>query len=290
VLAWLALAVSLVPCLAAAQPATEPGADLRAPAYRSTRQSAYSLPKGTWALELGALGMGENELYGQLGASRGFGAGIQLDVNLAHYSVGLFNFGARWNFLDTRHLALSFGATFIYGHGDWMWFLGPLARELVKGTDLYAVPINLRATVPVTRWLQFDLGVGYQYAKANGSIGEGRSFYAKTMVGASFVAIQPSVRLFLSNNTALELSAALRPYTRVPYEGDISGTFLGRGYQRSGSGEASVSFSKTWNVEVGVRTRITPWFFCSFRLAFGPLADLLFDAYVYPAFALEFRF
>lgn len=292
---WLALVglcllASFTASPAKAAPGYEPGGDLRAPAYRSTRQSAYSLPKGTWAVEVGALGLGQNELYGQLSAGRGFGAGIQIDVNLAHYSVGLFNIAARWNFLETRHFALAFAASFIYGHGAWMWVLGPLAQTLVQETDLYSVPLDLTASMPVTRWLQFDFGVDYQYAKANGDLGNGRSIYAKGLLGANSVSFRPGARLFLSADTALEMSASLRAFTHIPYEGDISAKFLRKGYERSGSGEASIPFSQTWNVEVGVRSRIRPWMFCSFRLAFGPVADMLFGAYVYPAFALEFRF
>jgi hypothetical protein len=284
------LVLTLLCCAQLASSArAETGEDLRSPKSRSTRFSAYSLPKGTWAIEAGALGLGNDELYGEIGGAVGLGAGFQLDVNLAHYGVGLFNISSRWNFLDTRHVALSLGLSFLYGHGDWVWILSPLAERLIEDTDLFSLPVNLTASVPVTHWLQFDLTAEYQYAKLIGQLGEGKTLYADALIGAERFVFRPGARFFLSDTTALELAALLPAFTKVPYEGTLSAELLGRGFQRSGEGEAKIAFSETWNLEVGLRSRFTPWMFGSFRLTFGPLADRFFSAPVYPTFSLEFR-
>jgi hypothetical protein len=282
----LALPALLTRSVAAQSAAGE--VDLRSPAQRSTRYSAYSLPKGMWSVEVGALGMGD-ELYGLFGGNYGLGEGFQIGLNLVHYATGLFNINARWNFLDREHLGLGVAVGFDYGHGAWVWVLDPLAQELVQDTDLFAVPISLTASVPLLPWLQFDLPVEYQYAAIFGTLGEGRSFYAEAQIGARQVRFRPGARFFLSKATAFEFGAILPAYTRVPFEGEITAELANQGYERSGSGEASVRFSETWNIEVGLRSSIRPWLFCAIRLDYGPRADVLYGALVYPSFSLEFR-
>jgi hypothetical protein len=286
VLLALALATQLTGSAAAQSVAGE--LDLRSPAQRSTRYSAYSLPKGMWSIEVGALGMGD-ELYGLFGGNFGLGKGFQIGLNLVHYATGLFNINARWNFLDLEHVGLGVAVGFDYGHGAWVWVLDSIAQELVQDTDLIAIPISLTASVPLLRWLQVDLPVEYQHAVVFGTLGEGSSFYAEAQIGARQVRFRPGARFFISQDTAFEFGAILPAYTRVPFEGDITGELANQGYERSGSGEASVRFSETWNVEVGLRSSIRPWLFCALRLDYGPRADILYGALVYPSFSLEFR-
>jgi hypothetical protein len=278
--------VAALTCSAAAQGA--PDVDLRSAGQRSTRHSAYSLPKGTWSIDVGALGMGD-ELYGMFGGGYGLGKGVQLELNLAHYATGLFNINARWNFLDLEHFGLGLGLGFDYGHGDWVWVLDPAARELIRNTDLFAFPLILTASAPLNRWLQLDLSAGYQHAVIVGELGNGSSFYTEAQIGARQLWLQPVARAFLSNDTALELTAYLPAYTRVPFEGEISVDLAGQGYSRSGDGEAKVPFSEAWNFEVGLRTAIRDWLFWSLRLDLGPRAELLYGAFIYPAFSVEFR-
>lgn len=284
----LALALpALLARSAAAQSAAEE-VDLRSPAQRSTRYSAYSLPKGTWSIEVGALGMGD-ELYGLFGGNYGLGKGFQIGLNLVHYATGLFNINARWNFLDLEHLGLGVALGLDYGHGAWVWVLQPAAQELVKDTDLFALPVSLTASMPLLRWLQIDLPIEYQHAAIFGTLGEGGSFYAEAQIGARQVRFRPGARFFISQDTAFEFGAMLPAYTRVPFEGEISAELANQGFERAGSGEASVSFSETWNIEFGLRSSIRPWLFCAFRLDYGPRADVLYGAFVYPSFSLEFR-
>jgi hypothetical protein len=230
-----------------------------------------------------------DELYGLFGGNFGLGKGFQIGLNLVHYATGLFNINARWNFLDLEHVGLGVAVGFDYGHGAWVWVLDSIAQELVQDTDLIAIPISLTASVPLLRWLQVDLPVEYQHAVVFGTLGEGSSFYAEAQIGARQVRFRPGARFFISQDTAFEFGAILPAYTRVPFEGDITGELANQGYERSGSGEASVRFSETWNVEVGLRSSIRPWLFCAIRLDYGPRADILYGALVYPSFSLEFR-
>src|SRR6185436_3393005 len=74
---------------------------LQGPEQRDVRDSAWVLPRGLWAFDVSALGIGGGEAYARLGVSYGLGAGVQLDLNLAHIGVGLFNLAARWQVLET---------------------------------------------------------------------------------------------------------------------------------------------------------------------------------------------
>jgi hypothetical protein len=280
----LALVCALSPARPAAAQSSPAAPDLRSPALRSTRYSAYTLPKGVWSVELGALGMGD-ELYGLLGGAYGLGKGFQLNLNLVHYATGLFNVTARWNFLDLPHFGLGLSVGFDYGHGDWVWVVNSEEQELLDNADLIAFPMSLTASAPLNRWVQLDLAASYQHAELFGTLGEGATFYADAQIGARIFQFRPGARVFLSDDTAFEFFASLPAYARVPYEGDITSNR----FERAGAGEAKVKFSSTWAVEVGLRSAIRPWLFCNIRLDFGPRADVLYGAQVYPSFSIEAR-
>jgi hypothetical protein len=285
---WLLLAASLLasnarPALA--EPAATPDqttpafVGLQSPEQRSTRYSAYSLPKNTWSIDAGALGVSGDELYGRIGVAYGLGGSFQLDLNLLHWSVGLFGLDARWTFLDTRYLALSANVGGVYGHGAWMWFLAPTAQQIVSDTNLFSVPIGLTASAPVTRWLQIDVRIEYQYSEYFGQLGNGAVFYATSQIGARQLMLRPALRFFLSDASALELATKLPLYTQVPIE--FEGT--------RGSRYAEASFSDGWNVEAGLRSRLQPWLYATVRLHYGRVAKALYGAPLYPSFDLELR-
>lgn len=263
--------------------------DVRSPGQRSTRGSGYILPKGMWAFEAGALGVGDDELYGDLGIAYGLGAGLQVDVNLAHYTVGLFNIEGHVRLVETQRFAMAVDAAVLYGHGDWVWILDPAGEALLQDADLLSFPINLKASAAVQDWLQLDLGVGYRYATLLGSLGDGESFYASAQIGANQLKFSPGVRFFPSDATAFEFLADLPAYTRVPYEGEISVELADKGYERAGSDVAKVPFTESWSIEAGVRSRLRPGLFCAVRLHYGRMNEVLYDARLYPSFSLEFR-
>jgi hypothetical protein len=273
---------------AAAEPSDEPSG-LRSPDQRSLRYSAYTLPKGMWAFEGGLLGVTSEELYGSLGVKYGLPAGLELDINLAHYAVGVFNLSARWNFLELSRFALAANVDFTYGHGAWMWIVGPLAKQVLQDTDLISIPFGLTASAAVLDWLQLDLGVSYRYATVFGTLGEGGNFYANAEIGARQVLLRPGARLFVSDATALEFGFDLPVYTWVPIEGEITAELRNRGFERSGSGGATVSLSETWKFETGVRSRLAPWLFCTLRIHYGRANKLLYSTTIGPSMSLEFR-
>jgi hypothetical protein len=286
----LALALSLVAIARpAAAEAPEFASGLQSPEQRSLRYSAYALPKGMWAFDLGVLGVTGEELYGSLGIKYGFGAGLQLELNLAHYAVGLFNIGARWNFLEIPHFALAATVDFTYGHGAWIWIVAPLVRDVLQETDLIAVPIGVTASSALLSWLELDLGLSYRYATVWGSLGDGPSLYADAQLGAQQFIVHPGVRLFASDATAFEFSVDLPVYTWVPYEGTLTAELRDRGYERSGSGGATLALSETWKLEAAVRSRLTPWFFCTLRLHYGKSNKYLYSTTVTPSMSFEFR-
>jgi hypothetical protein len=287
---WLALVLSVVSvtCPAAAQTAAPP-AGLRSPEQRSVRYSAYALPDGMWSFDLSALGVTGDELYGSLGIQRGFGAGFNLELNLAHYAVGLFDVGAHWSFLETTHFALAASLSFTYGHGAWIWIAGPVARDLLQDTDLITIPAAITASGSVLPWLQLDLSLNLRYGTMFGSLGDGPTLYANAEIGARQVSFRPGARVFVSDATALELAFDVPVYTWVPWEGDITAEFANRGYKKSGSGGATLSTSETWKFEGGVRSRLTPWLFCTLRLHYGRANRLLYSTTINPSLSFEFR-
>ncbi len=253
--------------------AAEPAApnDLQSPEQLSTRYSAYSVPRGMWALDMGAFGISGGDAFAKLGATYGLGAGLEVEVNLAHVGIGLLNFSANWHLIYTRHFDLGVRAGVWYGHGDWFWIVQGAAKSLVSKVDVVSVPITLTASAPLTRWLQLDLGVQYAYGDIFGATSGDSSILEDAQIGLRQLFFRPGARFFISDNTALELFAKLPAFTDVP----------------TNRIETTIPFSKTWTVEGGLRSRLADGLFGSLRLHYGDIADVLYGARLYPSFDLE---
>jgi hypothetical protein len=282
-----------------AVPAAEPAAtsenlylpepdDLQHPAHRSTRYSAYSLPAKRWSADVGMLGISGDDIYGRIGLAYGFKHGFQLDANIGHWVAGLFGLRAKWNFFERKHVALAANVGIVYAHGAWLWMLSDFGQAVVDDADMIAIPLGAAISVPVTRWLQFDLTAQYQYTEIFGSVGSGVTFYADTQFGARQVLLLPTMRLFVSSNTAFEFLARLPVYNKVPYESDSTIGAGGR-FGRSRDGYATVDFSEGWTMEFGVRSRLRRWLFATTRLHVGQISKHVYGALLYPSFNLEFR-
>jgi len=249
-------------------------ADLQSPEQRSLRYSAYTLPTGKWAFNLGALGIGGGDAFATLGAAYGIGYGLQADVNLAHASVGLLNIGTAWHFLDTRYFDLGARVGFWYGRGKWFWIARGLAKEAVSKIDILSIPIELTASAPLTRWLELDLGATYAYGHVYGSVGSEDNAFLEAQLGAYQLAFRPGTRFFFTDNVALELFAKLPAFTTIPLER---------------AKDVKVPFKDTWSLEGGLRSRFAEGFFGNVRLHYGAVADVLYGARLYPSFELELR-
>lgn len=258
-----------------AQPAATAaaGSNLQSPEQVSTRYSAYTLPARQWSMATGALGVGDGDVYAVLAITYGLGAGLQLNMNLAHASVGLLNAGASWHFIDTRYFDLKAALGVWYGHGDWFWIAEPLAKKILSKIDVVKVPLELTASSTPNRWLQFDLGLQYDYARIFGASSQADSLFTDNQLGLTQVFVRPGARLFIADNTAFELFARLPFYSAV----------VGEGSPRT------VPFKHTWAVEAGLRSRFTRGVFGNIRLNYAPVSDLLYGARFYPAFEVEFR-
>jgi hypothetical protein len=287
----LALVLALVSLArpAAAQETAESLTGLRSPEQRNVRYSAYGLPTGMWSFDVSALGVNGEDLYGSLSIKRGFGLGFTLELNLAHYAVGLFNIGAQWSFLDTKYFALAASVGFTYGHGAWIWLVAPGVKDLLEEADLFTVPTAITASSPVLDWLQLDLSVNLRLGTIFGTLGDGANFYADAEIGATQVAFRPGVRAFVSEATALEVAFDVPVYTWVPWEGTINAELRDKGYSKSGSGGATLPTSETWKLEAGVRSALTPWLICTFRIHYGRINRLLYRTTINPSLSLEFR-
>jgi hypothetical protein len=257
-------------------------ADLQSPLQRDTRNSAFSLPKGTWAIDAGALGLGGGDAYAKLGLAYGLGAGVELQVNLAHLGIGFMNFAAFWQFVETPHFNLAARAGVWYAKGEWVWILTAWGTEVLGDLDVLNVPLALVASVPVSKRLQFDFDVHYTYADIYGSIRERGEMFRDAPFGMRQFAVRPGARLFLTDSTEFDVSSVLPMYsarTFVRPDGDDSDD---EEFRR-------VPFSETWAVEFGLRSRLSETIFGSVRLHYSKIAKGLYGASFYPSFDVEFR-
>ncbi len=248
--------------------------DLQSPEQVSTRHSAYTLPAKLWSIESGALGIGGGDVVALLGVGYGLGAGFQVNANLAHFAVGMFNLGAGYQFIDTRYFDLGARVGAWYGHGKWYWIATPAAEKLVSKLDVVNVPLELTASSMPTRWLELDFGVAYSYAMIFGSSPSERSPFADNELGLTQFFLRPGVRFFIADHTAFEFSTKLPLYSVLSLE------------NRS----PTVPFKSTWAFEGGLRSRLTRGLFGSVRLHYGSAADALYGSRVYPSFEVEYRF
>lgn len=247
--------------------------DLQSPQQVSTRYSAYTLPANQWGINAGALGVGDGDVFALLSVAYGLPARVQVNMNLAHASVGLLNIGAAWQFIDTRYFDLGLRSGFWYGHGEWFWIADPLAKKLLAKIDLVKVPIELTASSMPTRWLELDLSVQYNWAKVFGAAPDDDSLFTKSQIGMVQFFMRPGMRFFISDNTALELFAKLPLYTALPV----------------GDRNPTVPFKDTWWFEGGLRSRLTRGLYGNVRLNYASISDWLYGARLYPAFEIEVR-
>ena len=258
----------------AAAPAPEKApSDLQSPEQASTRNSAYTLPAHMVSFESGALGIGGGDVVALMGISYGLGAGFQINANLAHFAVGMFNLGAGWHFIDTRYFDLGVKLGAWYGHGKWYWIATPAAEKLISKIDVIALPIELTASSTPTRWLELDLSTGYSWASFFGSAPRERSPFADNEIGIRQFFLRPGARVFLADHTAFEVATKLPLYTAIPLE-DRTPT---------------VPFKRAWAIEGGFRSRFARGLFGSIRLHYGSISDALYGARVYPSFEIELR-
>jgi hypothetical protein len=248
---------------------------LQSPEQADTRYSAYSLPHGVWGFDVGALGIGGGDAFAKLGVTYGFGAGIEAGVNLAHVGVGLLNVSGAWHFIDTRYFDLGFRTGVWYGRGQWFWTAQGLAEQVVSRIDVLNVPLALTASVSILGWAQLDLGVQYTFSQVYGSGASSRE--RSPFTDAEFATRQfffrPVARVFISDNTALQLSAKLPVQSELALENSTP----------------ELSFSDTWSMEGGLRSRFAPDFFGNVRLHYGYVSRALYGARLYPSFELELR-
>jgi hypothetical protein len=255
---------------------------------RNTRFSAYVLAPYVWSLDVGFLGINGDEIYGRLGTAVGLKHGFQIDANIGHWIAGLFGVNAKWAFYESQYIGLAAEIGFVYAHGGWLWLLDDLGQEVLKDSDLIGFPFGLTLSVPCTRWLEFGLPLQYQYSQVYGSVGTGATFYADTQFGGRQLIARPTLRVFMTDWTAFELTARLPLYNRVPYEVDSS-LDVGKGFSNVRDGYAKVPFSDGWALEFGLRSQLRRWLFVTTRLHVGQIAKAVYGASVYPSFNLEFR-
>jgi hypothetical protein len=257
---------------------------LQSPEQRDTRNSAYSLPRGMWAFDAGALGLGGGDALLKLGVAYGLGAGVELQVNLAHWGAGILNFAAVWQFVDTRYFHLAARAGIWYGNGDWVWILTEAGEELVADLDVLNVPLILASSMPVSKRLQFDFDVRYTYADIFGSVTAKGTFFRDAPFGMRQLALRPGVRIFLTDSTEVDVSSSLPIYSARTYARPDGNRTDGSDVEFT-----DVPFSKTWAAEFGLRSRLAKAVFGSVRLHYSKIADGFYGSSFYPSFDFEFR-
>ncbi|HEY3496604.1 MAG TPA: hypothetical protein VGK73_18020 [Polyangiaceae bacterium] len=260
-------------------------ADLRSPEQRDRRKSAYTLPARTWAFEVGALGLGGGEVFAKLGIAYGFGAGLEMEANLAHAGVGLLNVSSAWSFLDTRYFDARVVVGFWYGRGEWFWLAQGATKELISKIDVIEIPMGFDTSLPLSRGLQLDFGVEYRHGEVFGSVGSSDTLYFDAELGIRQFQVRPGLRLFLSRRVELALSSDLPLYSAVPAAASLET----ESRSREGTGFETVPFSSVWSMEGVLRSRFAEGVFGSVRLHYSKVARGLYGTAFSPSFALEFR-
>jgi hypothetical protein len=232
-----------------------------------------------WAFDGGALGLGGGDALMKIGVAYGLGAGLELQANLAHWGTGILNLAGVWQFVDTRYFNLAARAGFWYGNGDWVWILTEAGEQLIADLDVLYVPLVLASSMPVSKRLQFDFDVRYNYSNIFGSVTTNGTFFRDGPFGMRQFAVRPGVRVFLTDNTEFDVSSLLPIYSA-------------RTYARPDGTDAeftSVPFSKTWALEFGLRSRLANAVFGSVRLHYSKIAKGFYGSSFYPSFDVEFR-
>lgn len=264
-----------------ADPAPGP-ADLQSVTQRDTRNSAYSLPRGTWGFGAGAFGLGGGDAIAKLGVAYGLGAGVEMQINVAHASVGILNFATFWQFIDTPHFALAARAGIWYGHGEWFWILTEPGEDLVSDIDVLNVPLILAASMPISKQFQFDFDVRYTYANIYGAFTQVGAIFRDPPFGLRQFELRPGVRIFLTDTTELDITANLPLYSSRSYARP-------EGMMADGQDFKKVPFSDTWGAEFGPRSRLMENLFGSVRLHYSAIARGFYGTSLYPSFDVELR-
>ena len=162
-----------------------------------------------------------------------------------------------------------------YGHGDWFWTAEGLAKRIVSNLDVLNVPLALTGSLPVGSLAQLDLTVQYTYAQMYGAsaTSDERSPYTDSELATRQLFLRPGARLFVSDNTALQLSVKLPLQSELALE----------------DAAAELSFADTWSFEAGLRSRFVPGIFGELRLQYGEVSDVLYGATLFPSFEIEMR-
>lgn len=290
VVAGLCFLSALVAHAAKAQvPPAEASSGLQAPAQRSTRHTAYGLPAGMWGVDLGMLGATEDEVYGRLAVTRGFRHGIQINCNFLYWSTAILHANARWTFLERPRFAVAAELGILYAHGAWVWVLSDFAQALASDVNLVSVPVSLIASVPVNRWVQFDLTAQYRHGEVFGTLREDKPLTVETQLGVRQLFFRLNAHLYLTSATALELGAKLPAYHGVPIATDTTLDTRSDSYGKQRNAYKDVAFSDGWNFEVGVRSRLQPWLYATLRIQYGQASKQVYGLPVFPSFGVEFR-
>ncbi len=226
--------------------------------------------------------MGGGDGYAKLGVAYGLGAGVEVKTNLAHFGIGLMNFAAYWQFLDTPHLSLAARGGVWYGKGKWLWILTEAGTELVGDLSVLNVPLVLASSIPISKRLQFDFDVQYTYADVFGSVTANGSLLREAPFGVRSFGVRPGIRIFLTDSTEFDVSSDLPIYS--------ARTYL-RPQADSGDDQEfkTIPFSQAWAAEFGFRSRLSQAVFGSVKFHYSKVARGLYGASFFPSFDLEFR-
>lgn len=284
---WLAL-MTLTPGAALAQSAPPPPPRITDPESRSTRSTAYALPRGTVSVSTSLLGVTTNELYGSLGVAFGLGAGVQLGANLAHLGAGLFNLGAKWQFLDQKLLSLSVAFSPAYAHGDWIWVAA--AENLVAGFDVWAFPVELSASSRPNDWLELDLTAAYTDIEIVGDI-DSDSLVLDAQLAQRQFHLRPRVWVHLLERSSLFAEATLPLFTSIPVAGEAT-VVVGDGVVVGGTsgGRRVLDLGETYVLSLGARSMINRHFYVDIQANFGPRIDRIYGTFLAPRVSFEARF
>ena len=264
--------------------------DFHSPEERPTRGTAYTGAPMQKRLVVGFFGTQFDEMLAVVGLTFSPVKYWEFGMNLAHLGAGIVNINTKFNLLDKKYGGLGVGIGFIWAHGDWLWVLPPFQQRLAKGIDIFVIPLNLIGSIEATRWLHFDLTVGYNHVEVVGEMNGSQLFYDGELA-AQQVFVLPKVRFFIWDKVSLNISGKLALWARMYYEAvaEVNITPGLRGGVRSAKYKVEDPLYD-WLVTAAIKTELIEKLYLGVNLSVGPFTEKVYKHTLNTGLDLEWRF
>jgi hypothetical protein len=135
--------------------------DLQSPRHRNVKTSAHTLEKGDWEIRAGFLNPHVDDLMAAISVRHSPKENLDLEMNLIHTALGLYNLNAKYRFHERGNKALSLKIGVKWFNPDYSLLLPPTLKSTFSGTNLIMIPVELVGSMKISPKFQVNIGVGY---------------------------------------------------------------------------------------------------------------------------------